>query len=74
MPDTEEVKILRIIDDEYEYINKVARLVSTCPAVVPSGVGVAQYLDDLEKCAVSLQKYLYSRARERAKTDKWVEY
>jgi len=71
---SDKVKILKIIDEEYEYIKKAAGLIAACPHVVPSGIGIDKYLEELEKSAVSLQKYLYARAAERAKTAEWIEY
>ena len=61
----DKLKILELIDEEYESIKKVASLIAVCPHVVPAGIGIAQYLDDLQKEALSLQKYLYAKAKEQ---------
>jgi hypothetical protein len=70
----EKAKILEIIDEEYECLKQAAALIAACPHVVPSGVGIAEYFEELKKNALSLQKYLYKRAIEGAESSEWIEY
>ena len=71
---SDKVKTFKLIDEEFNYLKQAASLIAICPHVVPSGIGIAQYFDELEKNAVSLQKYLYARAKERFDSSEWIEF
>jgi hypothetical protein len=51
-------KLNKLIEGRYGTIKNVADLIAVCPHVVPSGIGIAQYLEELRKGARQLAEYL----------------
>ena len=55
---TEQEKLELLIQGRYLSLKNVADLISACPHVVPSGIGISQYLDELKKGARFLSECL----------------
>ena len=52
------VKLHKLFKTRYDNLKHVADLLAACPHVVPSGIGIAQYLEELKKGARQLSEYL----------------
>lgn len=56
--DSELKKIIDIVDERYSNIKTITALLAVCPHVVPSGIGVVTYIEELYSAAKRLRKLL----------------
>jgi hypothetical protein len=56
----------RIMENEYSSLKKAADLIACCPHVIPAGIGIEQYFEELKKGDRWLNNHYIGTGRDMA--------